>query len=164
MIFTSVCAIVVLMTLVARERTRSENGACPDYESLAHILEPYDGAISQVPTNARDIRYCYFPYSQRFEMTFQLDEDDFIAWAEGLGWPPGAIRANHGDGNALLFGTDSGSMPKPVYFEKGYVLNSYGPGNREVRSIGYDELSHTVYLGLSWPLPEQMTNGFVAGP
>ena len=133
-----------------------------------HGAPIHEGTLSQVPKNVRNMRYYFWAHEGQLEMRFQFDEEEFIAWAEGLGWTYDAILDNHRGGSVLLYDTDSKDGSEVFGFSTGYSLTSYGPmenqthgisENFQVRRISYDEASHTVYLQLWTPLPAKLKNG-----
>jgi hypothetical protein len=156
----------------ARVPMHRESGACGDcatYECLAEFLgrshEPsFEGVISQLPKDVRDVHYRFRPRAGLLELRFSLDGDEFIAWVESLGWTRDTIVANHRGGHAAVYGDESEEVPVTVVIAKGYQLDSYGSDNHHCRSVFYDEETHVVYLQLWIPFPEEVTNSLIANP
>jgi len=162
----------------ARERVRFVRSACPTYECLVDVLKGngfdrpgyvHDGVLSQIPKDVRDARYFYFAHSGYFEMRFPYSVDEFIAWAENLGWEHDAILANHHGVYLVLYDTDAPRGTESVESRAGYTLDSTGPRegathkvieNMRVRTLAFDETSQIAYLILWTPLPQKLKNGW----
>jgi hypothetical protein len=158
----AMCGLVVWLIVVAgKERARVVSGTCPDYECIKKVFMRYDypvhaGALSQIPVNAKDIRYYFHVHGSLFEVRFPFGEEEFIAWAESLGWNRDDILAHRNGGQAVIYDTDS-RHSESVKFKSGFWLDS-SRGTDECRNIAYDAESHTVYLQFWTPVPAKLKN------
>jgi len=158
----AMCGLVAwLIVLAGTERIRAESGTCPDYDCIKKVFMRYDspahaGALSQIPVNAKDIRYYLHVHGSLYEVRFPFGEEEFIAWAVSLGWDHDDILAHRNGGRAVIYDTDS-RHSESVKFKSGFWLVSSSETD-ECRSIAYDAESHMVYLQFWTPVPPKLKN------
>jgi hypothetical protein len=95
-----------------------------------------------VPATATDIYYYCHPHSGSGDVSFRLDEGDFLAWTDSQGWKVKAA----GPGSFATT-VHENEMAVSVSVTNGYWFQGYDPKKHDrYIDLGYDRRTQRVYM------------------
>ncbi|MES1213217.1 MAG: hypothetical protein ABUL64_01395 [Singulisphaera sp.] len=126
------------------------SGVCANYDSLVDIIHEPD-VMAQLPRGAHQISYWYMPHGGLYEFTIPMQLDDFLAWAESLGWTHDQVNgAKRKEMSLLRYSIqDVDGSPTLMQIDFGYDLQrERTEGRPKSLQIDYDIAACQAYVQL----------------
>jgi hypothetical protein len=123
-------------------------GECADHECLANSQQLTVFA-DMLPPSARNIAYAVDWRDQYFEARFTCSFEEFVTWAESVGWQSHEIDGNRvGPLVTLFYHKSPPANPPDGYYLRTIARREVGDAWRDARVIAYDIPDRIAYFQL----------------